>query len=361
MRRLAPLLLVLLALLWAAAPAGSASRQVPPGWVGMNIGGPTFASDVDLNAEMDRMVAAGVESLRIPAFWNEIQPTRGTPDWALLDRVMSAAAAHGLPVMPTVVGTPRWARIRRNDVYSPPRGTASYAAILTALLQRYGVQGDFWTAHPELPRDPIRVVQVWNEVSLGGYWSIQPFARAYVRLLHAAHDAIKRVDPGATVVLAGLPNFSWQDLGKIYRAGGRRWFDVAAVHPYTSLVRNVVRIVQLNRHTMARYHDSRKPILVGELSWSSGRGHVRESHGFLTTTEAGQAARIREALPALAAVRHRYRISEVFWFDWMSPPLGSRNAFDYSGLRRRQPDGTIVDKPALAAFGESALRLEGRG
>jgi hypothetical protein len=359
MRRLLPLLAAVVALALAALPA-HAARQVPRGWVGMNVGGPAFASDVDLNAEMDRMVAAGVESLRIPAFWNEIQPAPGAPDWSLLDRVMTAAAAHRLPVVPTVVGSPSWAAVRPGDVYSPPRGTANYAAILTALLGRYGVHGDFWTAHPELARDPIRVVQVWNEVSLGGYWSIQPFARAYVRLLHAAHDAIKRADPRATVVLAGLPNFSWKDLGKIYRAGGRRWFDVAAVHPYTSKVGGVVRIVQLNRATMARYHDSRKPILVGELSWSSGRGHVKESQGFLTTTEAGQAAKVRAALPALAAVRHRYRISQVFWFDWLSPPLGSPNAFDYSGLRRREDDGSIVDKPALAAFRSAALRLEGR-
>jgi hypothetical protein len=162
------------------------------------------------------------------------------------------------------------------------------------------------------------------------------------------------------VVLAGLPISSWVDLGKIYRAGGRRWFDLAAVHPYTALVSNVVRIVQLNRTTMSRYHDASKPILVGELSWSSGRGHVRESHGFLTLTERGQAARIAQALPALAAVQRRYRISQVFWFDWMSPPIGSPNAFDYSGLRRRERDGTIVSKPALAAFSTAAARLEGR-
>ena len=179
-------------------------------------------------------------------------------------------------------------------------------------------------------------------------------------LLRAANRAIKAADPSALVVLAGLPNFSWVDLGKIYRAGGRRWFDVAAVHPYTSLVSNVVRIVQLNRGTMARYHDARKPILVGELSWSSGRGQVRESNGFLTTTERGQAQRIAQALPALARVRVRYRIAQVFWFDWLSPPLGSANAFDYSGLRRLRRNGTIVSKPALAAFRTTALRLEGR-
>jgi hypothetical protein len=360
MRRAAAILLALAAVLATAAPACAAPRRVPAGWVGMNIGGTDLAAGVDLDAQMATMVDAGVETLRVPAFWNEIQPAQGAPDFAAFDRVVAAAARHRLRTMPTVVGTPSWAAIQPNDVYSPPRGTASYAAIVTALTRRYGPQGDFWAAHPELPRVPIREWQIWNEPSLPGYWSIQPFARKYVALLRAASQAIKRVDRGATIVLAGLPNFSWRDLGSIYRAGGRRWFDVAAVHPYTSLVSNVVRIVQLNRQTMARYRDAAKPVLVGELSWSSGRGHVQESHGFLTTTEPGQAQRVSQALPALAAMRQRYRILQVFWFNWLSPPLGSPNAFDYAGLRRREPDGRIVDKPALAAFRAAARRLEGR-
>ena len=355
-RRLLPAAVVALAL--GASPAAAVAR-VPAGWVGMNVRGPAFSPRVDLSSEMGLMAADGVESLRVPAFWNELQPTRPVTDFSLLDRVVGDAAARGLRVMPTVVGTPRWARLRAGDAYSPPRRPSDYAAILTALVRRYGPGGAFWSAHPELRPLTIREWQVWNEPSLRGYWSIQPFARAYVTLLRAAHRAIKAADPGAVVVLAGLPNLSWVDLGKIYRAGGRRWFDVAAVHPYTSLVSNVVRIVQLNRGTMARYHDARKPILVGELSWSSGRGQVRESNGFLTTTERGQAQRIAQALPALARVRVRYRIAQVFWFDWLSPPLGSANAFDYSGLRRLQPDGTIVSKPALAAFRTAALRLEG--
>ncbi len=360
MRRAACILLALTALLALAGPAAAAARRVPSGWMGMNIGGADLGAGVDLDAQMGTMVDAGVETLRVPAFWNELQPSPGAPDFAAFDRVVAAAARHRLRTMPTVVGTPLWAAIRADDVYSPPSGTANYAAIVTALARRYGPRGDFWAAHPELPRVPIREWQIWNEPSLPGYWSIQPFAREYVALLRAANQAIKHVDRGATIVLAGLPNFSWRDLGSIYRAGGRRWFDVAALHPYTSLVSNVVRIVQLNRQTMARFRDATKPVLVGELSWSSGRGYVQESHGFLTTTEQGQAQRVAQALPALAAVRQRYRISQVFWFNWLSPPLGSPNAFDYSGLRRVEPDGRIVDKPALAAFRTAARRLEGR-
>src|SRR5207248_9639332 len=112
-------------------------------------------------------------------------------------------------------------------------------------------------------------------------------ARRYVARLRAGHRAIKSADPGAKLVLAGLPNASWRDLAKIYRAGGRPWFDVAAVHPYTYYVRNVIKLVVLFRSVMARYGDARKPLVVSEFTWSSGRGHVRETTNFKTVTERG--------------------------------------------------------------------------
>jgi polysaccharide biosynthesis protein PslG len=347
-------------LLAAPAAAGAATRQVPAGWLGVTAGGPMLDQPVDLNVEAQLMADAGVESVRLPVFWNDLQPTPGTPDLSLVDRLVGAAAARRLRVLPVVTGTPGWARLRPRDYASPPRGTAAYAAFVVALVRRYGASGSFWAEHPELPRVPIRAIQVFNEVSLRGHWSVQPFARAYVALLRATYRAIKREDSRMLVVLAGLPNYSWRDLPKVYRAGGRPWFDLAAVHPYTFAVANVVRIVRLNREVMARFGDARKPILLTEVSWSSGRGYVRETAGFLALTEQGQAQRVGSVLTALAAVRARYRIAGVYWYDWLSPPLGvSGNAFAYAGLRRQTSDG-IVSKPALSAYRRAALRLEGR-
>jgi hypothetical protein len=353
---------VLLAVLVLAVPAaaGAAPRQVPQGWLGVTAGGPMLDQPVNLDVETAVMAGAGVETVRLPVFWNDAQPAPGTTDLSLVDRFVAAAAARRIRVMPVVTGTPAWARLRPRDIYSPPRGTSAYASFMALLVRRYGPAGSFWAEHPQLPRMPFRFMQAWNEVSLRGYWSVQPFARAYVALLRATYRAIKREDPGMKVVLAGLPNYSWLDLPKVYRAGGRPWFDIAAVHPYTMAVRNLVRIIRLNREVMARFGDARKPIMATEVSWSSGRGYVRETRGFLTLTEAGQARRVAEVLPALAAVRARHRIAAVFWYDWLSPPLGvSGNAFSYSGLRRQTANG-IVSKPALAAFRRAALRLEGR-
>ena len=85
---------------------------------------------------------------------------------------------------------------------------------------------------------------MWNEPNLAVYWSEQPFMRGYARLLNAADAAIKQADPGATVVMAGLANFSWRDLERLFAKGGAKLrFDVAAVHPFSGRPSNAVKIV----------------------------------------------------------------------------------------------------------------------
>ena len=93
-----------------------------------------------------------------------------------------------------------------------------------------------------------------------------------MRLLRVARTAVKAADPSAQVVLAGLTNRSWLDLGRVYRAGGGRLFDLAAVHPFSNRVSNVLKIVRLVRAQMRHYGDRSKPLLLSEVSWSSGRG-----------------------------------------------------------------------------------------
>jgi hypothetical protein len=296
-------------------------------------------------------------------YWADLQPERDAPvNWTSTDRVFAAAATSGLRVLPTVLRAPAWAREVPSDEASPPRGDAAYAAFLTALVGRYGPQGSFWAARPDLPRSPQRTWQVWNEPNIDTYWSSpRPFAARYARLLRASYRALKAADPGAEVVLAGFANFSWRALADAYRAGVRRWFDVAAVHPFSGRLENVLKIVQLNREVMAREGDRRKGLIISELTWPSAKGKTRNTVGF-ETTEAGQAARLRNAYGALLRIRRSARIRQIFWYTWLSPDRDSPNSFSWSGLRKLGPPGTDapVDKPALAEFRRVALRVAGR-
>lgn len=377
MLRLLTFLLVSAALVLAPA-AAPAHAATPARFFGVMGDGPLLSGAVSLDQELARMSSAHVGSMRVAFYWSDAQPyassgdvpaghegrfvdVGGVPtDFSFTDGVVLAAARHGIDVLPTVVRTPAWARKEPAAVGSPPRTTVAYTAYLRALVLRYGPGGALWRQQPSVPARPLRRWQVWNEPDIEKYWSParsqSGWAKPYVSLLRASSKALHAADPGAQVVAAGLTNRSWVDLGKVYAAGGRRWFDVAAIHPFSRRVANVLKIVELARATMRRAGDARKPLALTEVSWSSGKGRSTFNYGW-ETTEAGQADRVRQILPALARHRASWRLAGVWWYTWLSRAPGSAESFDYSGLRRLTAAGTPVDKPALKAWRDTVRRL----
>ena len=272
---------------------------------------------------------------------------------------MLAAARHHLQLLPTVLYTPPWAG--GGPPNAPPRDPASYGRFLTALVGRYGPQRLAVASHPGVPADPIRMWQVWNEPDFARYWAPQPFAASYVRLLAAAHRAIKAADPGAQVVLAGLPEFSWQYLAQILAVPGAAGdFDVAAAHPYTADPAGVITILGRDRAALDAHGAAAKPLLATEVTWPSSQGHAPPQFG-VGVTESAQAQRISALLPMLAGARKRLQLIGALWYTWMGDesPAGTPYAFNYAGLVAYR-DGRVVVKPALAAFRRQAAAVESR-
>jgi hypothetical protein len=291
-------------------------------------------------------------------YWYRIEPSPGALDFAATDALVVAAAARGIAVLPVVHGTPGWAARTPSSIASPPRSPEDYGRFLRALVARYGPAGSLWAERPDLRHLPIRDWQLWNEPSITRYWTDQPFAKHYVRLVRAGRAALRAADPGACAILAGLPNESWKALRSIYRAGGRGSFDAVALHPYTSKPRNVMRIVDYARRVMRRAGDARRPLWITELSWPAGAGRIPGRPGFFLVTERQQAARLRIGVELMRRARRKARIERVLWYTWLSADQGSNDAFAYSGLRRRRGD-TIVSAPSLRAFAGVARRLQG--
>lgn len=380
-RRLAFRIAAAAAALAAAAVAGCGSgaapappRAVPPGFMGVNSGLALGQPGVDLEAEFAGMAAAGVEAVRTGVFWADAQPYRtaaqvpaaqrarfpvrgGVPtDLAATDRFVAAAARHGLPVLPVVVTAPAWARRDPAQAASAPRGTSAYTRFLATLQARYGPKGSFWAGQPGLAPRPIRAWQIWNEPNHDYYWREQPFQRDYVRLLAASRRTLRAADPGARVVLAGLDARSWDLLASLYRAGAKGTFDVAALHPYTLEVGNVVRTLAFVRAVLRR-DDPGRPIWITELGWPAAKGKVTSPFGF-ETTAAQAAANLRNAYTRLAAQRRALGLERVYWESWLTAYRSRQLSWDWAGLRRTAPGGS-APTPGLAAYREVARRLEG--
>jgi hypothetical protein len=220
----------------------------------------------------------------------------------------------------------------------------------------------------------VRKWQLWNEQNAPWNWALTPWAPHYVKLLKATYRAIHRADHGAKVIagsLVGAPNSTpWGAMRALYRAGGKRYFDEVAIHPYTNngdsvsgTVDQVIEIITRVRAYMRRYRDARKPVLITELTWASAAGRVPPTALLgLETTARGQAQRLKASYRRLAKLRRSLRVSEVYWYNWASSYDNAAPEpvmiFNYSGLTRIR-SGLVSPMPILRAFAGVAASYEG--
>jgi hypothetical protein len=369
MRRTAVAIGVLVALL-APAPADSqAKRSVPRGFYGVFWDGKVkdkSGSNTRLR-EWDRMVRSGVESVRTTFDWAAAQRGPELPvSFGQTDPLVRLAATHDIELLPVVTTPPRWARGGQAP-YSAPVHPSDYAAYVVALIGRYGPQGSYWASHPGVPRKPIRAWEIWNEPPLDYYYGVpagEDWAASYGKLLRVSHDAIKAADPGARVVLAGLPNASWDFLRALYERGDVKGnFDVAAVHPYTSQRHGVIEIVRRFRKVMADKGDGDTPLWVTELGLPAAIGRANSSTT-LQTSDDGMKRFLTEAYTDLVAGRKSSttKVDRAYWYTWASSYTGN-NIWNYSGLLQHTwttKREEIVPMLSLRAYRNSALAAEGR-
>lgn len=303
---------------------------------------------------------AGVRILRQSLRWNEIERSRGKYDFSWWDGYVEAVARHGIQVMPIIQDAPRWRTRHASSSSSwglrPPKraATANFAA---RLVRRYGPNGSFWTSHPDVPKVPIRVWQVWNEPNLPRYWYPRPNAADYVKLLWAVHNAIRWEDPGATIVTAGLPDSHLRHVVPLYRyirqmyeAGARGAFDALAVNAYAERPAKMIANLGDVRAIMRSFGD-RSKIWVTELGWGTGGPAYR-----FRVSRARQAEYVGKALRQLAAARFRLRIRGFVHYMWQdAPPYGDTP--DFWGLHTGLFDMQGRTKPAYSVFRRVARQL----
>ena len=360
----------------ALLAASAQAATVSPSFFGVMANGPLDGPGVDLVKEGAVMRANGVGTIRLPVQWPQLQPyasfeqipegarghftnVGGVPtDFSVTDAQIGAAARNKLDVTALVLRAPAWAALNPNETFSPPRDPVSYGRFLRALIGRYGPNGSFWAANPSVTKRPLRNFQIWNEPSLPRYFPVKSWAPAYAKLLRASYTAVKAADRGATVITAGLPNFSWRDYATLFKGGvkGHGYFDAVAVHPFTGTADGSVKILSLVRAVLDANGARSAPLWVTEISWPSGRGKADANQNWLTT-EAGEALKVDQVYRAYAKSAKRLKLARAYWYNWVSSDLGNQDSFEYAGLRRVGQDGSFEDKPALAAYRKVARAL----
>ena len=347
--RLAAAYLVALSILLAPASA----RALPASFFGID----PQAAITDADAAY--MSAGGIGSVRIPVSWAGIEPSEGAYEWSALDTTIATVARGGLSTLPVLYGTPGWLERRQTTLPVGDRVERdAWIGFVRAIVERYGPKGVFWQEHgplsPEpLPQRAVRIWQVWNEANFH-YFTFPVSPRRYARLLKITAPAIRRVDPGAKVLLSGLFGKPGQGartgmsaakfLSALYRTRGlARTFDAVALHPYAANFRSLKRIVGELHRVMVKHHD-RSPLYITEIGWGSQNDPqvIAFEKGL-----GGQARELRRAYGYLLHQRHRLRLRGVYWFAWKDLS-GSCSFCDSVGLFRG--GAGFRPKPAWKAF-----------
>jgi hypothetical protein len=308
--------------------------------------------------ELARMGSANVGTLRVPFFWQEIQPVgRRHYEWRAIDELAVEAARNDIRLQPFVMGVPEWLGGEDANPRPPlnPRARKGWRRLLTAMVERYGPNGILWQLlelyEPTTESQPIRTWQIWNEPNARTYWTPGRNApERYARLLEISDRALDRADPGAKVIAAGLfempsdgmrmPPF----LERLYEAGGGRTFDVLALHPYARVPGAVADQIEVARAIMRRHGDRRKPLWITELGWPTD---TVVGGGYFTKSEAGQARALEKTYKLILSHRRHWKIESVVWYTWRdNDRFPTCNLCRYSGLFRAD----LTPKPSWGAL-----------
>jgi hypothetical protein len=294
--------------------------------------GTSVAEEALRRTDLALVSAAGLRTLRHEFLWAEIEPERGRFDFEAHDRVVAAALAVGLDVVPVLAYGAPWAATGSDgDPAFPPDDPADFARFVGETVAHFAGR--------------LHTYEIWNNENVG--WCCfkgREDAARYGELLQAAARAGRAADPDVVIVLGGLRYHQemaagalgfLEDLFAAHPDIGSS-FDVLALHPYATYPSLAApedavppevpmpQMVARVRGLLARHGDA-KPIFVTGFGWPVYGG----------VDEARQASYLVRGFVHLAAAG----VDLILWRTLRDgPAFASFPPEDAFGLLRYDPD-----------------------
>ena len=344
--------------------AKSAPAKVPAKFWGVVITSPPTQAD------FNTMKRGKVGTARIQINWAGVQGAKGpctalttsNCNWSGVDATVGGLAKKHISILATLYGTPEWASGRsgmyggRYDPLHTKRGRKGWSKFIIAVAQRYGPGGAYWHENPSLPKQPIRIWQVWNEQNSSNAYRPGPDPKGYAKLLEFTSKKLRKEDHGAEIMLGGMfgtpgqagaaAMTAWKYLDRLYAIKGARGaFDSIALHPYSPDIAGIKYQIGKIRDVLKKHHASSTRLWLTELGWGSDAKHVNNR---LVKTKAQQKNLLVQSFNLLRSHRQSWKIAGVTWFAFRDPtdPNGQCLFCLSSGLLTK----TLKPKPSWHAF-----------
>jgi hypothetical protein len=244
------------------------------------------SSVADFDRELDLLVEAGANVVRIDLSWSSLQQDGrdGYADWYVekADTFFQHARARGLRAIATFWSTPCWASSapaelkqgcagawwERGVQLYPPTDPADFARAAAWVAERWGAD--------------LAALEVWNEPNCACFFTSSAPVSDYAALLKSSYASVKQVAPGLPVLGASLQFSDGDFLDGLYREGVRGHLDGVSVRPFSrgrdpadptlpadGRTYSYLQGVPWLREVMVAHGDADKELWFTELGWSS--------------------------------------------------------------------------------------------
>lgn len=266
-----------------------------------------------------------VTTVRLSIDWKRFEPSPGTYDWSLYDRVLDELAARDIVVVADFNTIPAWASTDVEGCAVPSREIVSC-----------GLRDDLYpafeqAAHAAVSRYPwIDHWEFWNEPEMWSHFG----DTAYLRYLRSFYDIAHSINPEVVVAACTLAGPEYMEylynVSDAWYGKGRQPWDAISYHPYNldavpgtdgdPMPIRYDRINALHQLTLERSGPDMK-LWITEYGWHS-RVHVQS----------------KNLVESLDWMKHQPFIAFAhlhMLHDWRNDAEGS------FGLMRIVPDGSI--------------------
>lgn len=202
-----------------------------------------------LTQTLNAMELAGIGWARSDIDAPRILRPDGTYDFARYDRIVAAAEARGVTLLPIVYG-PQCPNPLRT-----PEDADAFRAYIRAILTHYGKR--------------FPVVEIYNEANLN-YFLKGAKPEDYAEILRVAYETVKAVDPEIRVMFTGTAGVALEWMSKVFEAGAVNCFDILNVHPYSypnPPESNLEANIQKLKALLAEYGRPEVPLWITEIGW----------------------------------------------------------------------------------------------
>ena len=266
--------------------------------------------------DMKMLKRAGITVLRISFGWDGIETSKGKYNWLFWDDyVRIAVDEYGITLIPYICYTPSWNSTgdTTNFWNHTPKDYEAFGDFIFALVSRY--------------KDRIKSWELWNEPDIKEYWS--GTAADLAKLTKVGAEAVRKADPGAIVVLAGLAGHTEFTRTLFRDLNISPYVDVVNCHSYYETwngdpLETIVPYVNTLADIITQY-GNKQALWMAEVGYSTFRrpdGYVSNSYWSTYDYEHTPQYQAVALWRTLALLLSTEKLSAIAWYEIKDLPAG---------------------------------------